>query len=41
MDNPNQEYNIRANDAWTQADVWYIASTQVANGATGISGMSD
>ena len=40
MDNPNQEYNIRANDAWTQADVGTSFNTG-SNGATGISGMSD
>ena len=40
IDNPNQEYNIRANDAWTQADV--ATSFNIgSNGATGISGMSD
>jgi hypothetical protein len=44
MDNPNQEYNIRANDAWTQADVsgpGGLAFNTGSNGATGISGMSD
>ena len=40
IDNPNQEYNIRANDAWTQADVATSFNTG-SNGATGISGMSD
>jgi hypothetical protein len=40
MDNPNQEYNIRANDPWTQADVGTSFNTG-SNGATGISGMSD
>ena len=40
MDNPNQEYNIRANDSWTQADVGTSFNTG-SNGATGISGMSD
>ena len=40
IDNPNQEYNIRANDAWTQADVGTSFNTG-SNGATGISGMSD
>jgi hypothetical protein len=40
MDNPNQEYHIRANDAWTQADVGTTFNTG-SNGATGISGMSD
>ena len=41
IDNPNQEYNIRANDAWTQADVGGLAFNTGSNGATGISGMSD
>ena len=40
MDNPQQEYNIRANDSWTQADVGTSFNTG-SNGATGISGMSD
>ena len=40
MDNPNQEYHIRANDAWTQADVGTTFNTG-SNGGTGISGMSD
>ena len=40
IDNPFQEYNIRANDAWTQADVGTSFNTG-SNGATGISGMSD
>jgi len=40
MDNPNQEYHIRANDSWTQADVGTSFNTG-SNGATGISGMSD
>lgn len=40
IDNPNQEYCIRANDAWTQADVATSFNTG-SNGATGISGMSD
>jgi hypothetical protein len=40
MDNPNQEYNIRANDPWTQADVGTSFNTG-SNGGTGISGMSD
>ena len=40
MDNPNQEYNIRANDPWTQADVATSFNTG-SNGGTGISGMSD
>ena len=40
MDNPSQEYNIRANDSWTQADVGTPFNTG-SNGATGISGMSD
>ena len=40
MDNPNQEYNIRANDSWTQADVGTSFNTG-SNGGTGISGMSD
>ena len=40
MDNPNQEYNIRANDPWTQADVGTSFNTG-SNGATGISGMPD
>ena len=40
MDNPSQEYNIRANDPWTQADVGTSFNTG-SNGATGISGMSD
>ena len=40
IDNPNQEYNIRANDAWTQGDVATSFNTG-SNGATGISGMSD
>ena len=40
MDNPNQEYNSRANDPWTQADVGTSFNTG-SNGATGISGMSD
>ena len=39
-DNPQQEYNIRANDSWTQADVGTSFNTG-SNGATGISGMSD
>ena len=45
LDNPNQEYNIRANAAWTQADVGGSGTTLAfntgSNGATGISGMSD
>ena len=40
MDNPNQEYHIRANDSWTQADVGTSFNTG-SNGGTGISGMSD
>jgi hypothetical protein len=40
IDNPFQEYNIRANDAWTQGDVGTSFNTG-SNGATGISGMSD
>ena len=40
LDNPQQEYNIRANDSWTQADVGTSFNTG-SNGATGISGMSD
>ena len=44
LDNPNQEYNIRANDSWTQADVsgpGGLAFNTGSNGGTGISGMSD
>lgn len=40
IDNPNQEYNIRANNSWTQADAGTIFNTG-SNGATGIEGQSD
>ena len=40
LDNPNQEFNMRANAAWQQNDVGLNYNTG-DNGATGISGMSD
>ena len=40
LDNPNQEFNMRANAAWQQNDVGLNYKTG-DNGATGISGMSD
>ena len=40
LDNPNQEFNMRANAAWQQNDVGLNYNTG-DNGATGLSGMSD
>ena len=40
LDNPNQEFNMRANAPWQQNDVGLNYKTG-DNGATGISGMSD
>ena len=40
LDNPNQEFNMRANAAWQQNDVGLNYNTG-DNGATGRSGMSD
>ena len=40
IDNPNQEYNIRANAAWQQNDVGLAYNTG-SNGATGVEGQSD
>ena len=40
LDNPNQEFNMRANAAWQQNDVGLNYNTG-DNGATGLNGMSD